>query len=122
TREVDEQTLGRASTAIIRQWTRYDMAASAEWLNSQPSSPELDRAVMSYTYRAAQEDPESAMTWAESISNDRMRGRMMQHVAGNWKNDDPEGFQSYLDSANLGEEQKKQLEAGREIRGGRWWR
>jgi len=122
-REVDERTLGRASTAIIRQWTRYDMAASAEWLNSQPSSPELDRAVTSYTYRAAQEDPANAMTWAESISNDRMRGRMMQHVAGNWKNDDPDGFQSYLESAELSEDQKKELQEGEALHGGRgWWR
>ncbi|PXA05663.1 hypothetical protein DDZ13_01965 [Coraliomargarita sinensis] len=122
-REVDERTLGHASTAIIRQWTRYDMAASAEWLNSQPSSPELDRAVMSYTYRAAQEDPANAMTWAESISNDRMRDRMMQHVAGNWKSDDPEGFQSYIDSAELSEEQKKELQEGAAVHGGRrWWR
>lgn len=122
-REVDERTLGHASTAIIRQWTRYDMAASAEWLNSQPSSPELDRAVMSYTYRAAQEDPASAMTWAESISHDRMRGRMMQHVAENWKNEDPDSFQSYIDSAELSEEQKKELQEAEALHGGRrWWR
>ncbi|MFO8027366.1 MAG: hypothetical protein R6U56_06860 [Opitutales bacterium] len=121
--EVDGQTLGRASTAIIREWTRYDMAASAEWLNSQPSSPELDRAVMSYTYRAAQEDPANAMTWAESISSDRMRDRMMRHVADNWKNEDPESFQSYIDSTDLSDEQKKVLQEEQSARGGRrWWR
>ncbi len=122
-REVDARTLGYASTAIIRQWTRYDMAASAEWLNSQPSSPELDRAVTSYTYRAAQEDPANAMTWAESISNDRMRSRMMQHVAGSWKEEDPEGFQEYIDNAELSDEQKKELEEGEAIHSRRgWWR
>lgn len=122
-REVDEETLGQASTAIIRQWTRYDMAASAEWLNSQPSSPALDRAVMSYTYRAAQEDPASAMTWAESIDNDWMRTRMMQHVAGTWKNDDPGTFQSYIDNSELNDEQKKKLQDAEAIHGSRrWWR
>lgn len=122
-REVDGRTMGHASTAIIRQWTRYDMAASAEWLNSQPSSPELDRAVISYTYRAAQEDPANAMSWAESINSGRMRDRMMRHVASNWKNEDPEGFQSYIESAELSEEQKKELQESQGIRGGRrWWR
>jgi hypothetical protein len=121
-REFDEDTLSRASTAIIREWTRYDMAASAEWLNSQPSSPALDRAVMNYTYRAAQEDPANAMTWAESIGNDWMRTRMMQHVAGSWKSDDPESFQSYIDSSEFDEAQKKQLQEAQPFRGrGRGW-
>lgn len=122
-REIDNQTLARASTAIIREWTRYDMAASAEWLNAQPSSPALDRAVMSYTYRAAQEDPANAMTWAESIDSGWMRTRMMQHVAGHWKNDDPEAFQKYIDSSNLNEAQKKQLQAAevRNYGSGRRW-
>ncbi|MGB1127643.1 MAG: hypothetical protein ACPG3X_04655 [Opitutales bacterium] len=122
-REVEEETLSRASTAIIRQWTRYDMAASAQWLNAQPDSPALDRAVMSYTYRAAQEDPAKAMTWAESIDNKWMRERMMQHVAGSWKADDPEAFKSYLDVSNLNDEEKKRLSEAEELHGGRrWWR
>ncbi|MGB0744302.1 MAG: hypothetical protein ACPGSB_07225 [Opitutales bacterium] len=123
-REVDENTLGRASQAIIREWTRYDMEASAEWLNSQPSSPALDRAVMSYTYRAAQEDPASAMSWAESIDSDWMRTRMMQHVAGTWKNDNPEAFQSYIDNSGFDDEQKKKLQDADAIHGsrGRWYR
>lgn len=121
-REFDEETLSRASTAIIREWTRYDMAASAEWLNAQPSSPALDRAVMSYTYRAAQEDPANAMTWAESIGNDWMRTRMMQHVAGSWKNEDPDSFQSYLKNSEFDDAQKKQLQEAQPFRGrGRGW-
>jgi hypothetical protein len=121
-REVTEETLSRAATAIIREWTRYDMAASAEWLNAQPDSPSLDRAIMSYTYRAAQEDPANAMTWAESIDNEWMRNRMMQHVSGSWKTDDPEAFQNYLDNSNLDEEQKKRLQSADGIHsgGGRW--
>lgn len=118
--ELDENNLSRASTAIIREWTRYDLAASAEWLNSQPSSPALDRAVMSYTYRAAQEDPAGAMTWAESIDNNWMRTRMMQHVAANWKEEDQESFQSFIDSSEFDEDQKKQLQEGRSFRGRRW--
>ncbi len=122
-REVDEAVLGRASTAIIREWTRYDMTASAEWLNSLPDSPELDRAVMSYTYRAAQEDPANAMTWAESINNDWMRTRMMERVAGSWKTDDPDAFQSYLDSSDMSEEQKEKLMQAEDFHSGRrWWR
>lgn len=121
--DVDERTLRNASTAIIREWTRYDMAASAEWLNAQPASDALDRAVMSYTYRAAQEDPASAMTWAQSIGNNWMRTRMMRHVAGNWKNDNPEAFQEFIENADMNDDEKKSLEAAEaSTGGGRYWR
>ncbi len=105
----DDPAIARAASEIIREWTRYDLNASAEWLNSLPASPELDRAVASYTYRAAQEDPATAMSWAESISNDWMRTRLMQNVAGSWKSDDPESFEQYLESSGLDAEQQEKL-------------
>lgn len=117
----DDPAVARASAAIIREWTRYDLAASAEWLNSLPDSPDLDRAVASYAFRAAEEDPEAAMTWAGSIKNDRRRSWMMERVAGTWKEQDSETFQSYLDSSELSEEQRDRLENA-ESRGGGWGR
>jgi hypothetical protein len=103
----------QATTQITREWTRYDLTASSEWLNSLPASPELDRAVATYTYRAAQEDPPTAMSWAESINNASMRNRMMQQVAANWKNDDPEGFTNYLDNSDLNEKEREQLKTAK---------
>ncbi|MEC7231240.1 MAG: hypothetical protein VXV91_08600, partial [Verrucomicrobiota bacterium] len=79
--DVDDPAIARASSSVIREWTRYDLAASADWLNSLPASPELDRAVISYTFRAAEEDPETAMSWAQSIEDDRRRTWMMERVA-----------------------------------------
>ena len=109
----DDPAYSYATTQITREWTRYDLTASSEWLNSLPASPELDRAVATYTYRAAQEDPPTAMSWAESINNAHMRNRMMQQVAANWKNDDPKGFTSYLDNSDLNEEQREKLETAK---------
>ena len=109
----DDPAYSYATTQITREWTRYDLTASSEWLNSLPASPELDRAVATYTYRAAQEDPPTAMSWAESINNANMRNRMMQQVAANWKNDDPKGFTSYLDNSDLNEEQREKLETAK---------
>jgi hypothetical protein len=99
----------QATTQITREWTRYDLTASSEWLNSLPASPELDRAVATYTYRAAQEDPPTAMSWAESINNASIRERMMLQVAANWKNYDPQGFTNYLDNSDLNEKEREQL-------------
>lgn len=118
----EDPAVARASAAIIREWTRYDLAASAEWLNSLPDSPELDRAVASYAYRAAEEDPAAAMTWAGSIKDDRRRSWMMERVAGTWREQDTETFQTYLDSAGLSQEQRNRLENAEPSRRGwgRW--
>ena len=105
----DDPARSRAAAEIIREWARYDLSASAEWLNTLPASPELDRAVASYTYRAVQEDPATAMTWAESVTNNRMKGYLQQRVAGAWKEEDPYGFQDYLDNSELSDEQKEKL-------------
>jgi len=118
----DDPAIGRASASIIKEWTRYDLAASAEWLNSLPASPELDRAVISYTFRAAEEDPGTAMTWAESIEDDRRRTWMMGRVASTWKEQDAESFKTYLDSSELTKEQREKLESAKPYRGGDWSR
>lgn len=115
----DDPAIARASAAIIQEWTRYDLAASAEWLNSLPASPELDRAVISYTFSAAQEDPGTAMTWAESIEDDRRRTFMMERVAATWKEQDTDSFNTYLNSSDLTAEQRTTLENAQSYRGGR---
>lgn len=105
----DDPAMGDSVSRIIREWSRYDLNASAEWLNSLPASPELDRAVASYTFQAAQEDPASAMSWAESISSDWLRTRMMGRVASEWGSVDSEGLQTYLKTSGLDAEQQQLL-------------
>ena len=113
----DDPAVARSTAEIIRHWTRYDLNASAEWLNTLPASPELDRAVASYTFRAAQEDPQNAMSWAESITNGRMRTAMMQRVAATWRTENPEAFENYLRGSEFSDEQKEALRSA-QSRGG----
>jgi len=108
-----DPAFAKASATITREWTLYDLAASSEWLNSLPASPQLDRAVAAYTARASQEDPATAMSWAESINNDGLRTRMMQKVAGSWKSNDPAAFSTYLDGGDFNSKQRKLLESAK---------
>ncbi|MGC6456259.1 MAG: hypothetical protein ACON46_06995 [Coraliomargaritaceae bacterium] len=114
----EDPSVSRAARDVIREWARYDLGASAEWLNSRPASPELDRAVASYTYHAVQEDPASAMAWADSVDSDRMKGYLQMRVAGAWREDDPTAFQSYLDSSDLSDERKEELKKATSWNGG----
>lgn len=113
----DDPAIARGAAEIIREWSRYDLNASAEWLNSLPASPELDRAVASYTFQAAQEDPASAMSWAESISSDNFRNRMMERVAAEWKSSDAKALENYINSSGLTDEQKESLRSAEPGRG-----
>ncbi len=117
TLSADDPAVARAASDIIREWTRYDLNASAEWLNTLPASPDLDRAVASYTFRASQEDPANAMSWAESINNDRMRTGLMESVAATWKQTDSEAFEAYIESSDLTTEQKETLQNAEPRRG-----
>ena len=114
----DDPSIARSSAEIIQEWTRYDLTASAKWLNSLPPSPELDRAVISYTFRAAEEDPSTAMTWAQSVDNDDRRGWIMERVASRWKEQDEAGFTDYLDNSDFNEEQRERLKNAQSR--GRW--
>ncbi len=121
----DTEETGQLVSDLVGRWTQYDLDASAEWLNQIPPTPEIDRAVAIYTFRSAQEDPATAMSWAESVTRDDMRQRLMERVASEWKQQDPDAFQTYLSEAELTEEQKTQLtnaQPWRGFRGGGGWR
>jgi hypothetical protein len=107
--DAEDPDTGRLTTMLIAEWGRYDLAAAGEWLNSQPASEATDRAVAMFTFQAASEDPAGAMTWAESITNEQMKGRLINRVASEWKAQDPEGFAEYLKSSDLSDTQKAEL-------------
>jgi hypothetical protein len=92
-----------------RRWSENDLPAASNWLNQFEPSPQIDRAVMSISFRSAHEDPAGAMSWAESVVNERRRLMMMGQVAARWLQSDPQGLEQYLASTNLTEEQKQRL-------------
>lgn len=94
----EDPAFASGARRIIREWSRYDLNASAQWLNSLPASQSLDRAVISYTQQAALEDPEMAMSWAESITNDKMRQRTINSVIKSWEQTDADALKRYLEA------------------------
>ncbi len=121
---------GRATASVVAQWTQYDIAGPGEWLNTLPASPEVDRSVAIYTARAAREDPEGAMSWAASIQNEGLRVRMMERVAGEWRQVDPVAFDAFIETGDWSAEQRQRFinaSAGDSrmrrggMGGGGWW-
>ena len=109
-----------AISSLIERWSNYDLEGPAQWLNELPPSPEINRAVAVYSVRASAEDPEGAMSWAASIESEDTRGRVMQRVAAEWKESDPEGLEGYIVENDLDEGTATELRNARS--GGRRWR
>ena len=55
------------------RWAGIDPSATADWLNSQPPSVQIDPAIASFVSRIQGVDPEGAVGWASSISDPALR-------------------------------------------------
>ena len=62
-----------AMSELTGRWALIDPAATAEWLNAQPSSPDNDPAIATFVSRIQGMDPQGAVGWAASISDPSLR-------------------------------------------------
>jgi hypothetical protein len=95
--------------AVFRQWIQYDSNVAADWLANQPPSPMLDRPIERYTWQAMEIDPQNSMPWAESITDEGRRFRMMSEIAERWGRRDPQGLERFVASRDLPAQQKERL-------------
>jgi hypothetical protein len=58
---------------IVNVWAQQDPNAAGRWLTKQSAGPASDAARMSFARQVADLDPESALRWAESVSDTTMR-------------------------------------------------
>jgi hypothetical protein len=65
---------------VVREWARKDPIATAEWLNKYPAGVEMDKPVEAFVRTVAQKDPQNALTWAESISDEKRRNEVVKDV------------------------------------------
>jgi hypothetical protein len=56
----------------------------------------MDEAIQQYAERLRFKDPVSAMTWAASIKNEASRHTLMERVAAEWMERDPEAARDFL--------------------------
>ncbi|MEM6886054.1 MAG: hypothetical protein AAF571_13585 [Verrucomicrobiota bacterium] len=109
------------ASQVMRNWD--DLAAASEWLSQYDPSPELDRPTMTLVFRASREDPAGAISWAGSVTDDRMQNRALSAVASNWKASDEAAVSEYLaQNSELTPEQVKIIQdAPARSYGGRGW-
>jgi hypothetical protein len=65
---------------VVREWARKDPAAAAEWLNKYPAGADMDKPVEALVRTVATKDPKNALTWAESITDEKRRDEVVKDV------------------------------------------
>ena len=74
-----------------------------------PAGPDSDPARMTFARQVSDLDPESALRWAETISEPALRESTIDHVFGAWRARDAAAAQSFLQKATWPEERVARL-------------
>lgn len=103
----------RAYEKVINQWANSDTNAAGAWLGSQPQGPELDSARASFSRIASSKDPESAMEWAKTVTDEQKRGSAVEQVYKTWQKKDATAANAALDASGLSAEKITTIRAGK---------
>ena len=85
----------------FREWTREDPTAAGEYLGNMPESTARDSAVETYASSVAWREPETAIQWAETISDAETRTETLTNVARAWVRRDREAASTWLEGSGL---------------------
>ncbi len=83
-------------TSIPYYLEQAGTGSASEWLNQFNPHPDFDGAVRHLALRAMEENPEAAMTWADSIVNRQARVETMISVGEYWLETDGLNAREYL--------------------------
>ncbi len=87
--------------AMVDEWTRTDRNGVKNWLSLYEPGEELDPVVTAYSTRIAKEDPALALDeWIPQIHNQLKGQSTYYEVAMEWRKEDPDAFQQWLESNN----------------------
>ena len=78
--QMPQEDQHEALPGIVRRWASKQPVETGEWLNTFPPSEGVDSAVEMYVKMINHKNPESARDWAQSITNEDRRKRMMNHL------------------------------------------
>lgn len=94
---------------IMNVWAHNDPNAAGAWLGRQPAGPDSDPARMTFARQVSELDPESALQWAETISDPTLRESTIDHVFGDWRARDATAAQTFLQKTTWPEERVARL-------------
>ena len=94
---------------IINVWAQQDPNAAGIWLGGQTPGPASDAARMTFARQVADRDEESALRWAETVSDAQMRESTIDHVFANWRIRNPDEANAFLSNSGWPDERTTRL-------------
>lgn len=97
---------------IVSQWVHADANKAGAWLGQQPQTPDLDGARFSFATQVAGRDPESAMAWANTVTEENQRTLAVEQVYKTWKQKDEPAASAALQSSGLSQDRIDAIRTG----------
>lgn len=97
---------------IVSQWVNADANKAGAWLGEQPQTPDLDGARFVFATQVAGRDPESAMAWANTVTEESQRTQAVEKVYLTWKKKDEAAATAALQASGLSQEIQSSIRSG----------
>lgn len=94
---------------MVGQWASRDAASAAAWLQRQPAGKPKDEGLKELAQKIAEEDPETAISWANSISDTEARTSQTERIARNWLRHDPVAARKWISTSHLPADVRQKL-------------
>lgn len=90
--------------ALVDSWAATDLRSAAAWVKSQPVGPSRDAGISAILENIRSADPEKALEWAQSISDEEKRSDFSESILRSWHRDDPFGAKAWLANPQIPQE------------------
>jgi hypothetical protein len=104
-----EKELPGTYSTIVSSLASQDATKAEAWLNNQTQGPELDRARSSFAQTVARNEPEKAMRWATTITNESQRESAVSSTYMQWRKKDEDAANAALPESGLSPEAVQRL-------------
>lgn len=106
--QVPDSEVPAALRDITQRWLRRDPNIAGEWLSQFEPGEQSDPARAAFSQGIAGIDPASAVSWAETITNQQMREGSLVNIYKNWRMRDPAAAETAVRNSGLSEQQIEQ--------------
>ncbi len=84
---------------VINIWAQKDANAAGKWLGEFPPGPLSDAARRTFARQVADRDPEAALSWAETVSDETIREAAIDHIFNSWRQRNPDAAAAFLSNS-----------------------
>lgn len=99
---------GKAWASIAHSWADKDKVQAPEWLDTLPVGEGRNNAISGFTRQLVWEEPESAMIWAESISDPTLRAEVVEARIQVWISHDRAAASAWMEQSETLPAEKEQ--------------